>query len=56
MNKSVTRRVLAIVFSACGAGVLTALSLVGNEVALAALIATVGTVTGFYFGAKGNSL
>ena len=50
MNKSRTRRIIAILFSACGAGVLSYLSLTGSSEALIALIAVVGTVTGFYFG------
>ena len=52
MNKSMTRRVLAILFGACGAGVLTYLSLMGSPEALGALVATVGIVMGFYFGVK----
>jgi len=54
MNKSFTRRIIAIVYSACGAGVLTYLSIIGSSEALIALIATVGTVTGFYFGTKAS--
>ena len=52
MNKSITRRIIAILFSACGAGVLTYLSIMGSSEALVALIAVVGTITGFYFGTK----
>lgn len=55
MNISLTRRILAIMFGVCGAGVMTWLSINGNEGALTALIATVGTVTGFYFGVKENN-
>jgi len=51
-NKSVTRRIIAILFGVCGIGVLSYLSFTGNEAALGALIATVSSVTAFYFGAK----
>lgn len=54
MNKSLTRRIIAILFSSCGAGVLTYLSVIGNTEALIALVATVGTICGFYFGTKAN--
>lgn len=54
--QSVTRRIIAIVFSLCGAGVLSYLAVTGGEEALTALIAVVGTVTGFYFGAKSAGL
>jgi len=39
-------------FSVCGAGVLTYLSIQGCPEALVALIAVVGIVTGFYFGTQ----
>jgi len=54
--QSLTRRTIAITFSACGAGTLTYLALTGNDTALTALIAIVGTISGFYFGAKSNGL
>jgi len=54
--QSLTRRIIAIVFSVCGAGTLTYLALTGGDTALTALIAIVGSVTGFYFGAKSNGL
>ena len=50
-----TRRILAFVFGGCGAGVLTYLSLQGNEAALGALIAVVSALSGFYFGARTGS-
>lgn len=54
--QSLTRRIIAIVFCVCGAGTLTYLALTGVESALTALIAIVGSVTGFYFGAKSSGL
>ena len=54
--QSVTRRILAIVFCISGAGSLTYLTIGGNETALTALIALVGSVIGFYFGAKSTGL
>jgi len=54
--QSVTRRVIAILFCLSGAGVLTYLSLIGNEPALAALISIVALITGFYFGTKSSGL
>jgi len=54
--QSLTRRIIAIVFSICGAGTLTLLALTGHDMALTALIAIVGAVTGFYFGAKSGGL
>jgi len=53
MNQpSLTRRILAITFGVCGAGTMTYLALHGVPEAFAALIATVSTVVGFYFGTK----
>ena len=52
MNKSVTRRIIAILFSVCGAGVMTYLALNGSPEAFTALVATVGVVVGYYFGVK----
>ena len=50
---SITRRIIALIFAICGAGVLTYLAVVeGNGDALTALIGFVGMVIGFYFGAK----
>ena len=56
MNKSITRRIIAILFSVCGAGVMTYLSIMGSSEALVALIATVGTVSGFYFGTQSSKM
>ena len=50
MNKSITRRILAIIFGATGALVLGYLALMGDKEALIALISLVGMVLGFYFG------
>ena len=52
MNKSVTRRVIAITYSICCAGVLTYLSVAGVESALISLTGMAGMVLGFYFGVK----
>lgn len=52
MNHSLTRRILAIMFGICGAGAMTFLALNGNSEAFVALVAVVGTITGFYFGTK----
>ena len=51
-NKSLTRRILAIMFGLAGVGILSYMSLQGSEMALGALVATVASVTSFYFGAK----
>lgn len=56
MSKSVTRRIIAVLFSACGAGVLTLLSLNGSSDALIALTAIMSSIIGFYFGAKATQL
>lgn len=50
-----TRRTLALIFGSCGAAVLTKLALQGSDNALIALVGIVGTVIGFYFGAKTGS-
>ena len=55
-GKSVTRRIIAILFCTCSVAVLTYLGLKGSETALTALIAMSGTVTGFYFGVRSNGL
>jgi len=53
MNKSLTRRIIALIFSVCGAGVLSYLIIAeGSEPALTALIAIVSSVISFYFGVK----
>ena len=52
MNKSITRRVLAIMFGVCGAGSLTYLTVNGNAEAQTALVAIVSLITGFYFGVQ----
>uniref|UniRef100_A0A6M3K4P2 Holin n=1 Tax=viral metagenome TaxID=1070528 RepID=A0A6M3K4P2_9ZZZZ len=53
--KSVTRRILAIIFGVCGAGVMTYLAIQGSSEAFTALVAVVGTVSGFYFGVQNKS-
>jgi len=50
--RSLTRRILAILFGVCGAGVLTYLSIMGSQEALVALISTVSLIIGFYFGTQ----
>ena len=54
MNKpSLTRRILAVMWGTVGIAVLAYMSVVLlSEVALGALIATVVSVTAFYFGTK----
>ena len=47
-----TRRIIALVFSVAGAFVLSYLTLNGDSSAFAALVATVGTISGFYFGIR----
>lgn len=54
MNKSLTRRIIAIMVATCYLGVMTYLSLLGVSEALIALIATGSIVTGFYFGTKAS--
>lgn len=56
MNKSITRRIIALIFAFSGAGVLVYLSLQNVPAALTALISIVGIVIGFYFGAKANQI
>lgn len=56
MNKSVTRRIIAIMFATCGAGTLTYLAITGLESALTSLISMVGIVMGFYFGVKSSQI
>jgi len=53
-HPSLTRRILAIMFGVCGAGVMTWLAIQGSSEAFTALVAVVGTVTGFYFGTKAS--
>jgi hypothetical protein len=48
MTKSLTRRIIAIMFSACGAGTLTYLATTSGDAT--ALIGVVGIIIGFYFG------
>ena len=56
MNKSITRRVLAIFTTVVGIGVLAYLSIAEkNEIALGALISGVSTITGYYFGVSNKS-
>ncbi len=54
MNKSVTRRIIAIMVSACGIGTMTYLSLTGGLEALNSLTIIVGMVIAFYFGTQKN--
>ena len=56
MNKSVTRRILAIVCVVCGVGVLSYLAIFGEENALIRLGDVVLIVIGFYFGATANKM
>jgi len=50
--KGETRQILALIFGVCGIGVLSYLSLTGVSGALTALVATMSSVTAFYFGSK----
>ena len=52
MNTSITRRIIAIIFSTTGAGVMTYLSVIGVAEAFTALIATVAVIVGYYFGVQ----
>jgi len=52
MNKSITRRVLAIMGGVCYFGTITYLSFLGISEALSALIASGSLILGFYFGTK----
>jgi len=54
MDKSLTRRIIAIMFATCYIGVVTYLSLSGVMEALVALIASGSVISGFYFGIKAN--
>lgn len=56
MNKSITRRVIAIMFAACGAGVLSYQAIQGEQSALTALISIVSMVVAFYFGTKASQI
>jgi len=49
---SLTRRILAIMFGVCGAGVMGWLALQGSELAFGALVTQVAMILGFYFGVK----
>ena len=55
-NQSITRRIIAIIFSAGGAGALVYLTITGSSEALTALVSITGTIIGFYFGAKSAQL
>jgi len=52
MNKSVTRRSIALMVAVCGLGVMTTLSLQGVVEAFQALVVITGMVIAFYFGTK----
>jgi hypothetical protein len=47
---SITRRIIAIAFSACGAGVWTYLAVTGSDTAIASLGTAVSLILGYYFG------
>jgi len=49
-----TRRILAFLVSAPAIGVLSVLSLQGNETAIGALIGFAASVVGFYFGTRSS--
>jgi len=51
-NQSITRRILAVILTAVGTGVLGYLAVTGIKEALTALISLTSIVVGFYFGAK----
>jgi hypothetical protein len=51
-----TRRIIAVLFAICGAGVMSFLSIKGEEVAFTALISVVSIIIGFYFGTQANKL
>ncbi len=51
-NKSITRRIIAVVFALCGAGVMSYLSLKGDVSAFTALNTIVSLIVGFYFGTQ----
>lgn len=53
---SITRRIIAIMFAICGAGVTSYLAIQGSEQAFTALIASVSMILGYYFGVKSTSL
>jgi len=55
-HKSITRRILAVMGMGAGLYFLVSASVSGNEIAQGALISLVSTISGFYFGAKANSL
>ena len=52
MGKSVTRRIIAIMFALCGAGVMSFLALHGSVEAFTALNSIVALVIGYYFGVQ----
>uniref|UniRef100_A0A6M3J4E5 Uncharacterized protein n=1 Tax=viral metagenome TaxID=1070528 RepID=A0A6M3J4E5_9ZZZZ len=52
MNKSITRRILAIFIIVTSMSALVYLTLLGDAEARTALITTLSLVTGFYFGVK----
>lgn len=54
MNKSVTRRLIALLFAVCGAGVFTYLALQGVSEAFVALNTAVGLVLGYYLGVQAS--
>jgi len=52
VNKSITRRIIALYVALLGVGVMAFLSLMGVPEAFGALVVTVGAVIGYYFGVK----
>jgi len=56
MNKSITRRIIAIIFCVCGAGVMSYLAFKGVVEAFTALNTIVSLIVGFYFGTQATKL
>ncbi len=56
MNKSITRRIIALMFCFCGAGVMSYLAIKGIVEAFTALNTIVSLIVGFYFGVQAQKL